>query len=135
MYRKSRGTLLDFLTVCISLLAMMVVVVVYLHLSELMMTKLEVSQVTRRYILRMETKGYLDEQDKAGLLAELATLGMEDIALDGTTFLAVGYGETIRLHVKGSVRSWVPDMGDGWLDGFVQQEFAVEEKRMSTAKN
>lgn len=135
MLRKSKGSLLDFMTVCISVLAMMVVILVYFNLSELMMTKLEISQVTRRYILRMETKGYLDEGDKSALLSELAALGMSEITLEGSTFSAVGYGETIRLRVKGSINGSVPDMGGGWLNGFTQQKFTVEEKRMSTAKN
>ncbi len=99
------------------------------------MTKLEVSQVTRRYILRMETKGYLDEGDKSELVAELAALGMSEITLEGSTLSAVGYGETIRLRVKGNINGSVPDIRDGWLNGFMQQKFTVEEKRMSTAKN
>lgn len=123
------------MTVGISLLAMLLVIMVYFNLSDLMMTKLEVSQVTRRYILRMETKGYLDATDKSGLLAELSALGMREIDLEGSTLVAVGYGETIRLCVKGTVTGQVPDTGSGWLNGFIQQGFIVEEKRMSTAKN
>lgn len=123
------------MTVCISLLAMLLVIAVYFNLSELMMTKLEMSQVTRKYILRMETKGYLDAADKTGLLSELTALGVREIELEGTTLMAVGYGETIRLCVKGTVAGQVPDTGSGWIDGFVQRAFVVEEKRMSTAKN
>ncbi|MBQ8822991.1 MAG: hypothetical protein IJZ82_10135 [Lachnospiraceae bacterium] len=135
MLRKSKGSLLDFMTVCISLLAMVLVVMVYLNLSELMLTKLEVSQVTRKYILRMETKGYLDEGDKSALLSELASLGMREIELGGSTLSPVGYGENICLSVKGMVTGRVLNSEDSWLNGFVQREFMVEENRMSTAKN
>ena len=127
--------MLDFMTVCISLLAMVLVVMVYLNLSELMLTKLEVSQVTRKYILRMETKGYLDEGDKSALLSELASLGMREIELGGSTLSPVGYGENICLSVKGMVTGRVLNSEDSWLNGFVQREFMVEENRMSTAKN
>lgn len=133
--KKSKGSLLDFMTVCISLLAMVVVMLVYLNLSELMMTKLDVSQVTRKYILRMETKGYLDDGDRANLLQELAALGMQEIDLSGSTLSPVSYGETIRLTVKGSIVGSVLNLENGWLNGFLQRKYTVEEKRMSTAKN
>lgn len=135
MFGKSKGSLLDFMTVGISLVAMAVVVMVYLNLSELMLTRLEVSQVTRKYILRMETKGYLDRADESALFSELAALGLEEIDLTGSTCLPVGYGESIRLSVRGKVMGSVLNMEDGWLNGFIQREFTVEEKRMSTAKN
>lgn len=135
MLKKSEGSLLDFMTVCISLLAMVLVVMVYLNLSELMLTKLEVSQVTRKYILRMETKGYLDEGDKSALLSELTSLGVRELELTGSTLSPVDYGENICLSVRGTIRGKVLDTEDGWLNGFIQREFVVEEKRMSTAKN
>lgn len=135
MVRKSKGSLLDFMTVGISLLAMVVVVMVYLNLSQLMLTKLEISQISRKYILRMETKGYLDEGDKSALLLELASVGMQEIELGDSTLSPVGYGENICLSVKGTVIGRVLNVEDGWLNGFMQREFIVEENRMSTAKN
>lgn len=126
---------MDFMTVCISLLAMAVVVMVYLNLSQLMMTRLEISQVSRKYILRMETKGYLDEADKSGMLQELTALGMQKIDLSDSTVTPVAYGDPIKLSLKGTVKGSALDMGNGWMNGFVQREYEVAEKRMSTAKN
>lgn len=133
--QKSKGSVLNFMTVCITLLAMSCVIMVYFNLSELLVTKQDISQVTRKYILRMETKGYLDAGDKVLLEEELRLAGMKEIDLSGSTLSPVTYGETIRLTVKGTISGTAYNAESWWLNGFEQKEYVVEEKRTSTAKN
>lgn len=63
----------------------------------------DIHHVARTYLLRMESDGYLTEENRNLLLAELEALDMEKIDLTGTSFSDVGYGHEIRLVIRGVV--------------------------------
>lgn len=136
MGRKSKGNVMDLVTIGITILAMSIVVMAYLECSGLMMKKMEISQVSRKYILKMETLGYLNEQNKQAMIAELTNLGMQGIDISGSTLQQVPYGETIVLRIVGTIGGrTIEDTKGVWDVGFVSKQFQVEELRASTAKN
>ena len=63
----------------------------------------DIQQVARTYLLQMETDGYLTEEIKGLLLNDLAALDMVNIDLTGTSFTDVGYGNQVRLVIRGKV--------------------------------
>ena len=63
----------------------------------------DIQQVARTYLLQMETEGYLTEENKGLLLNDLAALDMINIDLTGTSFTDVGYGNQVRLVIRGKV--------------------------------
>ncbi len=103
----------------ICILAMTVVMLSYMKNVSLLQQKTEVGQLARKYILRMETVGYLQPDDKNALWQELDTMGVTEINLEGTTMHVAAYGSPITLCICGK------------LEG----NYAFEEKRVSTAKN
>lgn len=136
MTGKSRGNVLDFLSIMITILAMSIMVMAYLECTDLMMKKLEIGQISRKYILKMETEGYLKEPDKVSLLKELKGAGMSAVDLSGTTLQPVAYGDAIYLKIKGNIAGKVIGASDEmWRSGFGSAVFRVEEEKMSTAKN
>ena len=116
--KKCRGNIGDLLAVGFCILAMTVVMMCYMENVSLIQQKTRVNQIARRYILRMETVGYLDVSDKGMLSRELEEAGVTELKLDGTTIQPVPYGELITLRIRGK------------LGG----EYEVDEKRVSTAK-
>ncbi|MCD8068868.1 MAG: hypothetical protein LUE87_08280 [Lachnospiraceae bacterium] len=60
-----------------------------------------VSQLTREYLLIMETEGYLSQARQEELLSSLGEAGLEQISLEGTTLYPVSYGDRISLSVSG----------------------------------
>lgn len=95
----------------------------------------DIKQVARMYLLRMETDGCLTEENKVLLLSDLKKLDMEQIDLSGTSFANVGYGNPIRLVIRGVV-----NLKDIEFRGFAtpmmttrQAEVAIE--KISVAKN
>lgn len=126
---------MDLVTIGITVLAMSVVVMVYLECSGLMMKKLEISQISRNYILKMETEGYLSQENKNSLLQELQNIGVLEPELTGTTLQPVAYGDTILLKIKGKVVTRTIKEEDLWNGGFESRQVTMEEIRMSTAKN
>ncbi len=136
MKRKSKGNIMDLVTIGITILAMTIVVMVYLECTELMLRKLEVSQVSRKYILKMETEGYLSQTNKTRMLTELKELGLQNVDVSGTTLHPVDYGDTITLKIKGGFkRNMLAREEELWNGGFGLRWVPLEEIRMSTAKN
>ncbi len=132
--KKAAGNILDFVTIGITMLAISIVVMAAFNSMGLMLRKLEVSQVARKYILVMETKGCLTNEDCSGLLAELSALGMSEIDISGTTRQPVHYGATILLSIRGKIAGQAAEENI-WSEGFKTRDYYVEETRMSTAKN
>lgn len=136
MTGKSKGNVLDFLSIMITILAMSIMVMAYLECTDVMMKKLEIGQISRKYILKMETEGYLKEPDKESLLKELKNVGMASIDLSGTTLQPVTYGDAIYLKIQGNIKGKVIEASEEmWRSGFEGAVFHVEEEKMSTAKN
>lgn len=115
---KERGNVADIMTAGIFLLAMAVLMLAFMDITALVHRKAEVSQIARKYILRMETTGGLSDGDRTSLLQELGEQGVTEADLGVTTGGPVGYGEPVYLEIRGKI---------GGSYGFV-------EKRMSTAK-
>ena len=136
MEKKTKGNVMDLVTIGITILAMTIVVMVYLECMEMMLKKLEVSQVSRKYILKMETEGYLSQENKTMLLTELKDLGLENVDVSGTTLYPVTYGDTITLKIRGGFkRKLLAREEELWNGGFSTSLVPLEEIRMSTAKN
>ena len=117
--RKLRGNIGDLLITGICILGMSVVMLSYVENVSLLHQKTEVSQLARKYILRMETVGYLIPDDKTALCRELEALGVTNVNLEGTTLNAAAYGAPITLYIRGN------------LEG----NYEFKEKRVSTSKN
>ncbi len=116
---KEKGNVGDLVTTGVCVLAMTALMLVYMDIVSLIGQKTEVSQIARKYILRMETVGMLTDEDREELCAELAGAGVTDLQLEGTTFVQAGYGEPIILLLQGNLK----------------EVYAFTEKRVSTAKH
>lgn len=117
--KKEKGNVGDIMITGLCMLAMTVVMLSYMDNVQLIRQKTEVSQLARKYILRMETVGYLTNQDCMKLTAELQEIGVTEINYDGTTVSGVEYGNPITLQIQGKLR----------------EQYVFTEQRVSTAKN
>lgn len=133
--KKRDGSVLDVLSVLIVVIAVIILMTAFLNNMQLLEKKEDISQVSRRYILRMETVGYLESRDRTEMLYELEKLGMTEIDLTGTTLSDVGYGNPVTLIIKGKLPGSVLSGSDLLKLMFTNQEWVITEKRMSTAKN
>lgn len=117
--RREPGNVGNIMATGLCLLAMTVVMLSYMDNVQLIQQKTEVSQLARKYILRMETVGCLTPEDRTVLTAELQAAGVTEITYEGTTDDLVDYGEPICLQISGKLRG----------------QYDFTEKRVSTAKN
>ncbi|MBP5555508.1 MAG: hypothetical protein J6X94_11650 [Lachnospiraceae bacterium] len=116
--KKNDGSVGDLMPMGIFVICIAFVMISFANLVRLINVKASVSQVSRQYILKMETCGYLTEGDRAGLMDSLAGTGLKDISLAGTDMTEVGYGNEIKLYIS----------------GFTEEGYEIREFRTSTAK-
>ncbi|MCR5255448.1 MAG: hypothetical protein K6D96_05905 [Acetatifactor sp.] len=115
---KDSGSVGEFITCLICLLAMTVLMEAFMGNIGAIQKKLHISQCARKYMLIMETEGYLSEEAKGGLLAELEQLGLKEVSLMESTVNPTDHGNEIVLHIRGKM-----------------DEYEVDEKRFSVSKN
>lgn len=134
---REKGSIADVLTAGICIFAMTIIMAAYLGSIRLFYKKADIRQIARKYILSMETNGYLTEDDRQNLEAELTQLGVEKLDLSESTLQKVTYGSFIRLVIKGEITGEGMYAGNGDLFGFVPVplSYSFEERRVSTAKN
>ena len=76
-----------------------------------------VSQISRKYILKMETTGGLTNEDKNSLLTELEPY-CKNISLSGTTMAGEAqYGEDIDLYITADLYTYDLKLGTGKTTG------------------
>lgn len=133
--RKDKGQILNLLSVLFALVGTAILCLVLFSYMDLLERKIDINQVSRRYILRMETAGYLTAQDRTALERELSELGVSGITFDGTTLSDAGYGNPVVLAFSGELHY----QGIRLITMVQAREEAltvrIEERRVSTAKN
>ena len=115
---KNDGSVGDVMPMCIFVICIAFVMISFADCVRLINVKSSVSQISRQYILKMETYGYLTDGDRDGLVDSLAETGLRNISLAGTDMSEVGYGNEIKLYISGST----------------EEGCEIREYRTSTAK-
>ena len=133
--RKDKGILDQFLPAIVVIVLLAVLWTGSMISASNIDRSSDIHHVARTYLLRMETDGCLTEENRNLLLAELEALDMENIDLTGTSFTNVGYGNPVRLVIRGEVT-----LSDIEFKGFTspmmttrQAEVAIN--KVSVAKN
>lgn len=101
---QASSVLADMLPILMAIVLTGMLAVVYASWVSNFEEKETINAIVREYLLRMETVGCLNTTDAALLRNELAANQMEDISLEGTTFLPVENGERVVLKVRGKLR-------------------------------
>ena len=133
--RKDKGILDQFLPAIVVIVLLAVLWTGSMVSASNIDRSSDIQQVARTYLLQMETDGCLTEENRNLLIAELEALDMEQIDLTGTSFTNVGYGNRIRLVIRGVV-----NLSDIDFKGFAspmmtQRQAEVAIEKISVAKN
>ncbi|MDR2042808.1 MAG: hypothetical protein LBQ15_00260 [Clostridium sp.] len=134
--KKESGSIMDFLSAGMIVIAMSVLMMAYMNQLQLLNAKLEVGQLARKYILRMETVGFLTAHDKAALTRELEELGITEVDFSASTMSEQAYGSPITLRIQGMIPGREMTVEQGLFSAlFRRQGYPFHEIRVSTAKN
>jgi hypothetical protein len=132
--KKRRSGVGNMLSCMLGILLLFMVVYLGLDMYARMNLAIKKSRIERKYILYMETYGYLTAEKQSGLTKELSDMGVVNISYAGTTMTPAAYGQEVVLSVSGEIHldaiagiqgfSFIREGGEG---------FRIYQK--STAKN
>jgi len=133
--KKDPGSMVDFVYVLCALVIVTIICIIMMNWYSDLDKKTKIEMLGREYILRMETLGYLSEEDQDSLIKELKEYGVIDITLTGTTKEAVDNGNKIILNVVGSLEVNAYQL-ENWLHMKKGRRLIpVTIHKSSTAKN
>lgn len=101
--KKDRGNVMSIFPAVFTIIAVAVMLIFYVGWMANVTKKDEVRQIGREYMLAMETEGRLSSAMESSMRTELASKGLKNIDLSGTTRTDVGYGNEIFLCIKGDL--------------------------------
>lgn len=137
MMKKRKGSIVDILPSMIMVIAAVMLIMVFFDLYQILSLNEDVKQIARKYMLTMETMGYLDPANQTTLVQELSDLQVTDIDLTGSTMSDAEYGNAVYLQTSCKL-----PMEQLNMDGYDMLQFVFQDKsipirvrRMSTAKN
>ena len=129
--KKRKGSIVDILPSMIMVIAAVMLIMVFFDLYQILSLNEDVKQIARKYMLTMETMGYLDPANQTTLVQET------DIDLTGSTMSDAEYGNAVYLQISCKL-----PMEQLNMDGYDMLQFVFQDKsipirvrRMSTAKN
>lgn len=101
--KKDQGNLMGLFPPILTIMALAVMLIFFSGWMANISARDNVYQLSRRYILQMEAEGCLNSSLESRLRSDLATAGMSNISLAGTTTLEVDYGNVIVLKITGDL--------------------------------
>ena len=133
--RKDKGILDQFLPAIVVIVLLAVLWTGSMISASNIDRSSDIHQVARTYLLRMEADGYLTEENRNLMISELEALDMENIDLTGTSFTDVGYGNRIRLVIRGVVNLKDIDFKGFATPMMTERQAEVAINKVSVAKN
>lgn len=106
-----------------------------LEFTTILNQKININQTSRRYLLKMETTGYLTDSERLSLISELNRLGVTNVSLIGTSFQDVGYGNDVILEFTGKLHYKEVKLLSLFEAEEVKGTESIRQRIVSTAKN
>ena len=103
MKKKDEGIIDQALGILLTMIFVVILVLGCMYYSNWITTKNNNDATCRKYMLKMESDGYLDNKNKSELIRDLNNLGVTNIDLSGTTQTETTYGSQVILRVKGTI--------------------------------
>ena len=124
-----------FLVLIITVVVVSMLAVQFVGYIKVMDIKDEISLTMRKYIIRMETTGYLADDDKKSMLEELNEIGVTGVDFSGTTMHEVEYGNIIDLHITGKLKVKTYNFLAVFKGEWKNEVINIDEISSSTSQN
>lgn len=133
-YEEGSSAFMGFLPILMVTIFVALIAIQYIGFIRELEYKEAINMIMRKYIIRMETVGYLTEEEELNIKSELQDIGMENIDLLGSTTREVEYGETIYLYVKGNIQTDILNIINILEGKWETDVIQIDEKRSSTSQ-
>lgn len=135
--KKREGNVVDILPSMIMVITAVILITLFMDLYQVLSLNEDVKQISRKYMLTMETMGYLDPTNRTSLIQDLSDLQVTDIDLAGSTMTDAGYGNAVYLQISCTLPVEQLNMAGADMLRYIFEDGAIpiSVRRMSTAKN
>lgn len=134
MKKKKKGSIDRYAIPLLFTIVVFILVLMQMYTTSSMDKKDNIDILSRKYILKMETEGYLTNDMKIDLLKDLNEAGAININLTGTTMSRVGYGKEIKLSIKCDLEVDTLQVLDNLSAKKEKSTIPVTSSKTSTAK-
>jgi hypothetical protein len=97
--KKARGDVSQYLATLIGVLVILAISLAAVNYMGVTVKYITANQIARKYMLRIESDGYLSPANQDRLVNELTETGLSSVNLQGTTVSAVGNGGDVFLTI------------------------------------
>lgn len=97
------AAVMDMIIIIIAIVVAVILTNLFINSNIRTNFKNDVDIIMRRYLLVMESEGYLSDEKQKELVNQLEALGIYNIDLTGTTVTQVEYGNYVTLSFTGNV--------------------------------
>ncbi|ERI90705.1 hypothetical protein HMPREF1982_03743 [Clostridiales bacterium oral taxon 876 str. F0540] len=132
--RKKKGEIDQYVIIVLGILSFFIITIASLNYVGSTDKYITANQIARKYVLKIESKGYLTPENAAKLRSELTNQGFSNIDLTGTTMSEVKNGEDVFLFINYDQPIRNIDI-ENFNVKFVNEVQRVQISRSSTAKN
>lgn len=132
--KKKKGEIDQYVIIVLGILSFFIITIASLNYVGSADKYITANQIARKYILKIESKGYLAPENAVKLRSELTNQGFSNIDLTGTTMSEVKNGEDVFLFINYDQTIRNIDI-ENFSVKFVNEVQRVQISRSSTAKN
>jgi hypothetical protein len=98
--KKKKGDVSQYLATLIGVIVILVISLASINYIEASMKFITGNQIARKYMLKIESEGYLSQVNITRLESELTSKNLQNIDLTGTTLTTVGNGGDVFLMIS-----------------------------------
>lgn len=133
--KKRKGAIEEMFSLFFGILISVVIVVLFLYTVNVVSIDADINRIGRKYLLEMETQGYLTASARTELEQQLRDMGATEIDFTGTTMSEPGYGNPIYLEVTVRIPLRFLNTDAGLTGTFTEQRiWTYTISQVSTAK-
>lgn len=132
--KKKKGEIDQYVIIILGILSFFIITIASLNYVGSTDKYITANQIARKYILKIESNGYLTPENAIKLRSELTNEGFSNINLTGTTMSEVKNGEDVFLFISYGQPVRNIDI-ENFDIKFVNEVQRVQISRSSTAKN
>lgn len=135
LFKKKTGDIItNFATPLITLVVISVLLISFLSATRENKRMNDLDLIGRKFILHMETDGFLTNENENMIISRLESIGAKNISLSGTTKNSTSYGSEINLMISCDIEVELVKM-QGFKVKKEKEIMRYSDSWSSTAKN
>lgn len=105
--KKDDGSFMSMASIIMTILFVGLLLIAFTSWMSNINRKTELDSIARKYMLAMETTGYLTNSQEQAMTIELEEAGLNNVIYTGSTMVKQSYGSEITLSITGDMKMYI----------------------------